>query len=572
MLRHIPDEAADGNIGILGKVGSGKTTVGKLLAEQKLRDDRRLCVLDPTGVWWGLASSADGKKPGFPVVVFGGAHADVQINEAAAGALGKLVAETASLRSVIDLSELTLSARTRFATAFFDALYHRNRRPLYLILDEADLFAPQRPMPDQTTMFNRVEQIIRRGRVRGFRATLITQRPAELHKSVLSQCGTIVAMKLVSPQDRNALGAWIEGQASKEEGKEILAMLPKLRVGEGYLWCPEISLLERKQFPMPSTFDSSRTPEEGDESAEPKKATAVDLAAIRATLEDAMIPKEKRGAKAPKLPPAGPDWAAAIAKAREEARKEGIAEGIRQAFGFLAKARVHVGAAQESLAQVMTELGKLQVPVGVPAAAPSPVASNPKQPKAAPPQPQRVAPPPRDNVVPLHGLARPEQDILDALAWFESVGIGQVDRSQLAPMVRRSSKSSGFKNLLGRLRSAGRIDYPAEGRMVFLTDGGRALARAPAGTPTDEELHARIEAGIGSAKWAIVRALIEVHPMSLSREALAEAVQRSPLSSGFKNLLGSLHTLGFVDYPERGTVRAGGILFIGGPDGQAVEH
>ena len=49
-------------------------------------------------------------------------------------------------------------------------------------------------------------------RLRGFIPWLITQRPAVVHKDVLSQADILIAMKLTASQDRDAIGAWIEGQ------------------------------------------------------------------------------------------------------------------------------------------------------------------------------------------------------------------------------------------------------------------------------------------------------------------------------------------------------------------------
>ena len=71
-------------------------------------------------------------------------------------------------------------------------------------------------------------------------------------------------MKLVAPQDRAALGAWIEGQIGKTRASEILAELPRLPTGEVYLWWPEGDLLERRRFPPISTFDSGATPAHGE--------------------------------------------------------------------------------------------------------------------------------------------------------------------------------------------------------------------------------------------------------------------------------------------------------------------
>jgi hypothetical protein len=88
----LPPELLTQHIAIVGKTGAGKTYTGKGLVERLLADKRRVCILDPTGVWWGLRSSADGKRAGFPVIVFGGAHADVPIAEQSGATLAKIIA------------------------------------------------------------------------------------------------------------------------------------------------------------------------------------------------------------------------------------------------------------------------------------------------------------------------------------------------------------------------------------------------------------------------------------------------------------------------------------------------
>ena len=168
--------------------------------------------------------------------------------------------------------------------AFFEALYEANEEPLHLVLDEADLWAPQRPMPDQMGLLGHIEEIVRHGRVRGFIPWLITQRPAVVHKDVLSQADILIAMKLTASQDRDAIGGWIEGQADRHEGKRILGDLPRLQRGEGYLWAPGRGILERAAFPTIRTFDSSRTPKRGERLAIPRALAEVDLTAIIAAL------------------------------------------------------------------------------------------------------------------------------------------------------------------------------------------------------------------------------------------------------------------------------------------------
>jgi hypothetical protein len=74
----------------------------------------RVAIVDPLGVWWGLRASANGSAAGYPVVVFGGRHADVPISAEMGAPLGRMIAGEA-LACVVDLSELgSNAARRRF--------------------------------------------------------------------------------------------------------------------------------------------------------------------------------------------------------------------------------------------------------------------------------------------------------------------------------------------------------------------------------------------------------------------------------------------------------------------------
>lgn len=180
----IPIGALEQHVAIVGRTGSGKSYAARGAVEALLEAGRQVVVLDPTGVWWGLRAGANG-GPGFPVPVLGGDRADVALPAEAGAALAALlVARRQS--AVIDTSGFTMGERRRFYGAFLAGLHHENRAALHLVVDEADELAPQRPLPDQTTVLHEMDRIVRRGRARGFRVLMITQRPAVLHKDVLS--------------------------------------------------------------------------------------------------------------------------------------------------------------------------------------------------------------------------------------------------------------------------------------------------------------------------------------------------------------------------------------------------
>lgn len=61
----IPEAVLSQHVAILGKTRSGKSSVARLMVEGLLDSERPVCVVDPKGDWWGLKSSADGRKAGY---------------------------------------------------------------------------------------------------------------------------------------------------------------------------------------------------------------------------------------------------------------------------------------------------------------------------------------------------------------------------------------------------------------------------------------------------------------------------------------------------------------------------
>ena len=89
----IPFEVLNQHLVVLGKTGAGKSSALRHVVEELLERKKRVCIVDPKGDWWGLKSSADGKRAGYPIIAFGDFKepraADVPINAQS----GKHVAE-----------------------------------------------------------------------------------------------------------------------------------------------------------------------------------------------------------------------------------------------------------------------------------------------------------------------------------------------------------------------------------------------------------------------------------------------------------------------------------------------
>ena len=201
----LPLEAVTRTFSILAMKGVGKTHCGVVMTEEMLKAGQNVIVIDPIGVWWGLRSSKDGRSEGHSVVIFGGEHGDAPLEETAGETIASAIVQN-NFSAILDLSQMRKGAQVRLMTAFAESLYRLNRRPLHLMVDEADAFAPQRPMKGEERLLGSFEDIVRRGRARGLGVTLITQRAAIINKNVLTQTEVLVCLRVMAPQDREAFG------------------------------------------------------------------------------------------------------------------------------------------------------------------------------------------------------------------------------------------------------------------------------------------------------------------------------------------------------------------------------
>jgi hypothetical protein len=515
-------EALDDRIAIVGTAGSGKTYAAKGFVERLLDSGARVAIVDPLGVWWGLRATADGSAAGYPVVVFGGRHADVAINAEMGMALGKLIAGQA-LACVIDLSELgSNAARRRFMAAFAEALYEANEEPLHLVFDEADLWAPQRPIKGWEGLLGHIEEIVRRGRVRGFIPWLITQRPAVVHKDVLSQADILIAMKLTASQDRDAIGAWIEGQADRQEGRRILGELPRLQQGEGYLWAPSHGLLERVQFPAIRTFDSSRTPRRGERLVTPRSFAEVDLTAIVAALATAGMPDVEKPASDP----------------RRFAELERELAAARQRIASLEQENHDLTARLDDIAALAT------VAIPRPANRPSPAKQPPKV-QLKPVPPSMVAGRPTSVIG--DGNHPAARKLLIAAAQHAP---GRFTWGQLATLAGLKPSGGHFNAGRKSLRDAGFVSESSD--LVSATAAGLAAAGEvpPAPTTPAERLALWCER-LPSPAPDILRMLAGQSGRYIAAEELAAALGKKPTGGHWNSGIAVLRNNGLIEADGR---------------------
>ncbi len=119
------------------------------------------------------------------------------------------------------------------------------RRPLLVVMEEAHRYL--HPDDRGNAAAEIVKRISKEGRKYGIGAMVISQRPAEVDETVLSQCGTVIALRLSNPEDRSRVkGALPDNLAG------LMDLLPVLRTGEAIVTGEAARLPVRCRITLPS--------------------------------------------------------------------------------------------------------------------------------------------------------------------------------------------------------------------------------------------------------------------------------------------------------------------------------
>jgi hypothetical protein len=498
------------------------------------------------------------------VVIIGGEHGDVPLEPHA----GKLIAEQVVDHPgfyVIDMSLTTSGAeQDRFACDFAEHIYRykaTRKAPLQVFVDEADSFAPQRPMPGQQRMLGAYEAIVRRGRLRGLGMTMITQRAAVLNKNVLTQCEMLMVLQTTGPQDQDAILDWVDRNASKKQSAEMMDSLASLPQGSCWVWSPAwLKVFKKVAIRARHTFNSSATPEAGQAVIAPKLAE-VDLAKLTDQIKAAAERvKENDPAKLKaEIARLKRELAAAPKEQKPVERRILVDTELHHIKLVLAKfeeAKDALAAAQPIVEKIGAALAQFTELVG-------PNKNHWARPEAARPVP---APKPvtparhffEQGVAKLHareaaeGLGRCDRAILAALAQYPQ---GRT-ANQMAILAGYAVNSGGFNNSLSKLRSSGFIN---RGQPIQITEEGLKALGPYEPLPTGEELRRQWLGKLGRCEQMILQAVCGVYPEGMTSEALGAATGYAASSGGFNNALSRLRTLELI---ERGQpIKASANLF-----------
>ena len=137
--------------------------------------------------------------------------------------------------TILDLSGIPVSILVDLIGALlrllFDALFWARRlpeggraRPLLIVLEEAHAYLGS---ASKGAAVAAARRLVKEGRKYGLGAMIVSQRPAEIDQTILSQCGTTFAMRLSNSTDRSHVTS-----AAADNLGGLFEMLPALRTGE----------------------------------------------------------------------------------------------------------------------------------------------------------------------------------------------------------------------------------------------------------------------------------------------------------------------------------------------------
>lgn len=165
--------------------------------------------------------------------------------------------------SIIDVSgvpsEITSVVVAVLSRMVFDfAIWSRNepQRPILLVCEEAHRYVPNERNADGSSVGRILSRIAKEGRKYGVSLGLITQRPSDLAEGVLSQCGTIISMRLNNDRDQAYVRA-----AMPEGARGFLDSIPALRNRECIVCGEGVATPIRVLF---DTLDENKRPASGD--------------------------------------------------------------------------------------------------------------------------------------------------------------------------------------------------------------------------------------------------------------------------------------------------------------------
>lgn len=478
--------------------------------------------------------------------------------------------------AIIGISELQAHDRIRFVRLFLESLISSPRdlwHPVLVVIDECHLFCPEKGHGEAESSAAVID-LMTRGRKRGFCGIPATQRISKLHKDACEVNNKLIGRSALDVDMARA--AKELGFTTREQTNELRALKP----GEFFAFGPAITDTVTRMTVGPVATTHPKAGQRSSVAPPPHAKVQVVLAQLadlpKQAEEEAKTAGDLRRqvqdltrelATIKKIAPAADPGAInnavekAVASIKERVARELMVlerewshqiRGAQNAFGL----------AQNQLTQFSELFGSYKWPK-----LPSLDGIQPEPDKVLPPASRQPTPrnaeaiPRRDTGVQAEGIKGPEQRILDAIAWMESVGVTAPEQTAVAFLAGYTTGGGAYNNPRGALRSKGLIEYV--GDRLSLTDAGRQIARFPDGALTAKELQRRVLERLPGPESKILQVLLGSYPKAISNQECADQAGYANGGGAYNNPRGRLRSLGLIDYVG-GMLVAKPLLFLEG--------
>ena len=207
-----------------------------------------------------LQAKLDDRRYGF---MFAPPPAAMKYNWLAAQVLKLLQSGDDTGIKIIDFSEVPADVLPvvtgTLARLLYDVQFWMNgktRTPVTLLCDEAHLYLPVRDDADavQRQALGSFERVAKEGRKYGFSLLVVSQRPSDVSRTILSQCNNFLALRLTNETDQGVIKRLMPDSLAG-----LTSILPLLDTGEALLLGDAVLLPTRIKLDMPKVPPDSAT-------------------------------------------------------------------------------------------------------------------------------------------------------------------------------------------------------------------------------------------------------------------------------------------------------------------------
>ena len=143
-------------------------------------------------------------------------------------------------------------------------------RPLVVVYEEAHVYLSKQGISYGYAK-RAAQRIMKEGRKYGVGAVIVSQRPSEVDDTILSQCGTFIAMRLTNSSDQGQIKSTVPDAMAG-----MLELLPALRTGEALIMGEAVQFPYRVQIELVANRPDSRDPLVNDRWSEPRVSADYD--------------------------------------------------------------------------------------------------------------------------------------------------------------------------------------------------------------------------------------------------------------------------------------------------------